>query len=832
MRRTPLLPLASTALLLTLLAAACSGDDGASTPGEDAGTTGSDAGDGGTASDSSTKTDGSTGSDGSTATDSATDGAASDGSTGNDAGAAGTCAVEGEKRCQAGNEVIVETCTRAANGALNYAAAACADNGSCGGAGVCAPQSGCAVGANRCGVNNAVETCVAAAGGNRFESREQCANGCSGSGGNAQCTAAANCAAGTRRCTGNNVKICNAAGTAYLYAQSCAETCNAGLCQGKCTPGDKRCNGNGVEQCKADGSGYAVVDDCGANQRTCDATASACALNGLIIDATATKDYNGLLLVNGALVVKAGQTLTSSSGDLTIRATTITVEAGATITVAATGTGTDGAGSALGNCSYNPGSGGGNGSAGAASSGGSCGLAAGGGAVIGATNDAGVAKGGPGGTGRYNGADSGTAGRGGGRLRLIADTITIAGSVLARGEAGTCASTLCAGGGAGGGVLLAADQIQLPGGATIDTSGGAGGAASYSGGAGGRGRVKLLYGATLVNNATISNATTTQGLLPPLDITSSTHSANGVTYNDDFNFFDAAWKRSFPGRQGYLYVANTNAAGVYPTAATPGVRFVAGGESGSIPYNALSGFLAANTATTVFFRIVPRDANGFGLVENTFPARINTAVPTPKIPQFTVATSFYDGALVVPEWTFPNVAADGNWQGVYFLLDHQGDTMPGNGVASDGRTSVFAPYTQKSQVFQNLADGVWGFHVVTVDKLGNRTRKAAHAVFRVEQGANGKATPTVGFGAVSGKVKVGGLATSNVRVSLNRGLLPQNGNGYVLTAGTGTYDITSVPAGAWTVRAQYTNAAGVVVSKEAPLNVAQGQTTTIPDLDF
>src|SRR5262249_61186299 len=128
---------------------------------------------------------------------------------------------------------------------------------------------------------------------------------------------------GMYRCNGTEVEICNSSGTAFLYVSSCQVACMNGLCTGGCSPGETRCNGMAVESCRTDGTGFDPI-------QTCTGTFCAsgqCARNGL--EVTSNTDLNGLIIVQGPVVVRSGATLSSSTGNLTIRADSITVENGA-----------------------------------------------------------------------------------------------------------------------------------------------------------------------------------------------------------------------------------------------------------------------------------------------------------------------------------------------------------------------------------------------------------------------------------------------------------------------------------------------------------------------
>lgn len=108
------------------------------------------------------------------------------------------------------------------------------------------------------------------------------------------------------------------------------------------------------------------------------------------------------------------------------------------------------------------------------------------------------------------GAGPGTPGRGGGRIRIGASTVRIAGQVRADGSAGsnnvsgaancTNASTAGAGGGSGGGLVLSGARVDLTGG-TVSASGGRGGNGERGGGGGGGGGIVKVISPLLTGNA-------------------------------------------------------------------------------------------------------------------------------------------------------------------------------------------------------------------------------------------------------------------------------------------------------------------------------------------
>lgn len=587
------------------------------------------------------------------------------------------------------------------------------------------------------------------------------------------------CSPGAQRCTASNgVEICNASGTAWLYLQTCAISCSAGLCTGACTPDAKRCNGGNVEQCDSAGSTWNVVDTCNTY---CDATTAQCALPGL--DVTSNTDLDGVVVVKGPVVVHSGATLHSPSGSLTIIADSITVESGASIVVAPTGSMPDGRGQdgrydvAL-NLSY------GGGGGGHASVGGYGGFAVPGGKAYGLDMDFVVFPGARGGNGASmmktgNGA---AGGMGGGVLRLIAPVVNVAGQITANGANGGSTAahrTGGGGGGSGGGVLLAADDLTFSG--AISVVGGAAGIASGgssdSGGAGADGRVKLLYGAkhNLIGSVTGKE---TEGLLPPLTITSDTHPDSTLVYNDDFAKFELAWDKPFPGVLGY-YVQTDTANATVPTPA--GGTFLSG-EDYTVDRSAL-------VQGDNFFHIVPVDATStVGTVQGWFKLQLNTKAPTITSSSHPDQTAWSTNNTVFYSWTLP--VADKNLVGIHYVSDHFANTVP-------TKSDTFVGVSQKQKILSNLADGVWFFHVVSEDTHGYLTRVAAH--YQVRIGADPGAGTILGQVVDSQSQPVNGAS-----ITVNRGLFATASNS------TGNYNMQNVIAGTWEVTASKVPYAPVV----------------------
>ncbi|MBI3072635.1 MAG: carboxypeptidase regulatory-like domain-containing protein [Deltaproteobacteria bacterium] len=545
------------------------------------------------------------------------------------------------------------------------------------------------------------------------------------------------CTSGAYRCNGNVVEICNSSGSAWLFSATCAYSCAQGLCTGACSAGERRCHGNVVEECNTNGTQWNLAETCSV---FCDR--ARCAVQTLDIGQNTNLD--GEQIVADAVIVRAPATLTSSSGNLTIRAKSITVENGAFIVIAPTGDEPSGRGQ--------------NGSWG---SGYYWGAGGGKNASYGSTTDATVVAGGRGG----DGASSVTqGGMGGGLLRLVAERITIAGQLTANGVKGPDGSSAGAGGGSGGGILIAGDDVSISG--TVSAQGGAAGSSTYSsyynGGAGDPGRIKVLHGATKNITGTLSG-TVTQGILPPLEITSSTHPSQTMVYNDDFANVSISWSRPFPSRQGYYRLFNQ----LWGTVPSPANSLFMTDEHITIPRASLQ-------AGVNYFHLTSVDSRSVvSTVESYFYIQVNTTTPTVTSSSHPMQGVLSSNPNVFYAWTFP--LSDALVKGAYYILDAYPTTVP-------TKAATFLPITQKQLLLSGLNPGVWFFHLVAEDTHGYLTKAAAH--YRVDIGG--------AAGSLSGKVI--NNTSQNIEgatVTLSRGV-------YVATTNSaGDYTFPSITPGSY-----------------------------------
>lgn len=688
---------------------------------------------------------------------------------GGDGGMCTDDCTDGATRCSPDSDGV-QTCAEQSNGCLGWG-----DPDACGEetcvSGACTT---CTTGAKRCSTNGNVEQCTA---GTWFQT-DGCAFGCSAG----ACQSTVACTPGAHRCNGNAVEVCNSSGTAYLLSATCSSACSNGLCTGACSPGAKRCNNGASETCNGAGTAWEGSQACASG---CDDGTGTCALASLEI--TSNTNLDGVIVVNGPVTVKSGATLTSPAGDLTIRATSITVELNASIAATPTGDNVLGNGGSSTISSYCAGVGGSYATVGTYGS--YCG-SSGQVPVFGSTNDSVVEQGGHGGT-AYSGA---LGGKGGGAIRLIANTIHIAGTVTANGNNGASSSYGGGGGGSGGGILIAADTLDVTG--TVSAAGGAAGTStsgsSYNGGNGGNGRVKLLHGTSATVTGTLIG-TATQGLLPPIRITSSTHPDQALIYNDDFASVGVSWDRAFPSVQGYYYKAST----VKNQVPTPGIGSFVASELTAIDRSSL-------VAGDNYFHIAPVDPqSAVGTVEQPFRIRMNSTPPTISSSSHASETAWNPNVNAFFSWTLPN--QDVNHKGYYYVLDHYGDTVPPT-------SGPLLPVGQKQILLSNLAAGIWEFHVVSIDQRGYRTKAADHYQIRIGSDP--------GVGTLLGTVTAGGAPVQGAKVRINRSLIGPDQT----SLANGAYNFGgAIPAGTWEVSVEK---AGYQTQTQTVTVTASGSTTS------
>lgn len=524
---------------------------------------------------------------------------------------------------------------------------------------------------------------------------------------------------------------------------------------GPCDPNAMRCNGDVVEQCAADGSHWVPQNTCATF-----CADGSCALDGL--DVATDQSLDGIVHVKGAVMVHAGATLTTPMGDLTIFADSISVESGGAITSATTGSvmalnGTD-------SSSNTTVPGGRNASS-----------------PLTSDFDSNVS---PGGSGGIVVPAQEVRAMGGGRIRLFAPTINMAGQILANGASGTASPTgscyVPGSGGAGGGVLLVADDLTMSG--LISTAGGAGGTpipactgTTSNGASGDLGRIKLLYGSKHDITGTTTSGRLTQGIAPPIPVTSTTHPSPDAIYNDGFLSLDINWAKSFPTTMGYYVLLDSTP--IHPPTA-------ANGTFQSVDQVSFSANDVSNGDNYV--HIVTIDSmSQIGTIESNYHVKINTLPPVMSSQSHPSQTTFVNNTNPFFAWSYPQT--DANVSAVYYVLDHFGDTVP-------ALTSTALPATQKQLLQSGLDAGIWVLHVIAADKQGRLTKVAGN--YRVSIGAD------PGIGNLTGTVTDAASApVSGATVTLNHGLFDLGGGtvGTVTTNSAGSFTLSNIPAGTWEV---------------------------------
>jgi hypothetical protein len=541
---------------------------------------------------------------------------------------------------------------------------------------------------------------------------------------------------------------------------------------GPCAPGALRCNGNNAQQCNAEGTRWETLEVC-----TTFCQDGLCALDGL--DVAADMALEGSVLVAGAVTVRNGATLSSTTGNLTITADSITVESGGSISMAPTGNSPLGKGTDVFTCTSCTPGGGGYGTV----------------RPWGSDTDSDVQAGSPGGRMTTSVTPQPEAAPGGGVVKLLATQIVIAGQITANGANGGSNTTGCAvggGGGSGGGILLAGDDITVSG--SISAAGGLGGPTNPNcglplfGGVGGDGRVKILHGAHVDVVAGGVVGRLTKGLAPPIPLRSLSHPDPTKIYNDGFLSLDVSWTKAFPSLQGY-YVRLDNTPLSPPTAAD--AEFLSVDKVSFSPNDVSEG---AN-----FVHIVSVDAqSAIGTVETVFPLQINTQGPSVASSSHPDEATFTSNTNPFFTWNYPQ--GDENVAGAYYVLDQFGTTVP-----SAADTPV--PATQKQLLKSGVTEGVWVLHVVSIDTAGRLSKQAGH--YRVNIGTD------PGAGAVIGRVvNAQALAVPNATVSINRGLYETT------TDSAGNFTLTGVTAGSWELSVK----SGAATSSKT-ITVVTNQTT-------
>lgn len=643
----------------------------------------------------------------------------------------------GASRCTSGGQV--QTCVRLASGCTDWSfPAMCGGNMTCAlPATSCSAPPPCTLGEVRCSsASPMVETCDATG---RWVATQSCPQACS----MGQCTAGASCTAGAVRCNANSVEVCNASGSAWLFREACVVGCNQGQCTDPCTGGARRCNGSTVETCSDGGTSWMVsaLPDAGSPQCSNGCYQGGCMEADLVIDGI-TRTLEGDFSFKNSVVIKnGGQLKVGPSGQLRIKAKTISVMDSAS-QVNANGVG-DKPGSATSVSVYSHCHGGylccnsvydGNTTATCiAGQPTNCVVGSDANPCTGVTGTAFALR-----TDDLS-VDEGvqyTAGSpGGGLVKFVAESIEVKGQVTSNGT----------GSGTGGSILLAADTLS--GNGAIQATGGA------------AGYVKLVHGATDGFTGSVTG-TTVRSVMPPLDVVSGSHPTPGTWYNDGLGDLFLAWTKPFPTANGYYYKVSTGISTLPSQAAGNGTFLQA--ESLRVPADQLG-------QGTNYFHLVSVDSSfNVGTVKSTFSVNVNTQPPSVASASHPSERTWYSNPALFFSWTHPQ--ADANFTGSYYVFDKFANTVP---------AAVPQNFTTNKQVLlANTPDGIWVFHLVNRDTRGAITKEAAHYVVYV-----GTAPAKENISGSVFDASNNNQPLSGVTITVNRGLFDQTST----SAGTYTF---------------------------------------------
>jgi hypothetical protein len=300
------------------------------------------------------------------------------------------------------------------------------------------------------------------------------------------------------------------------------------------------------------------------------------------------------------------------------------------------------------------------------------------------------------------------------------------------------------------------------------------------------GRNLLLYGTGGVASG-LSAPGATKSLMPPFNITSSTHPWGGI-YNDNAPPPVFSWDRPYSTVGVYRYTIGTSSATPTQTS-TP------------VYAEALTLGSPLNAGTT-YLDVISVDTNGIaGTVPHEFMVFVNNSPPSIDSPSNPNQGTYTTNSAVTVHWAGGIAGV-----GYYYVLDHFPDTLP------DRNTGTFESATlNPSQVFlPNVADGQWFFHIIAYDTMGYPTLGAEH--FEIDIGS----APQTGTIAGTVKDAVTNTPIANATVVVQRGLHSTT------TDSNGVYTFNNlIPAGSYEVVAS----ASGYQSVQATLSVT-GSTST------
>lgn len=118
--------------------------------------------------------------------------------------------------------------------------------------------------------------------------------------------------------------------------------------------------------------------------------------------------------------------------------------------------------------------------------------------------------------------------------------------------------------------------------------------------------------------------------------------------------------------------------------------------------------------------------------------------------------------------------------GAHYVFDRFASTAPDT-------NDTFLPTEQKQIILTDREEGVWFFHIVSVDTQGYPTREAQHYQIRI--GAD------PGAGVLLGTVTDGADFLAGARVTVNRGFMTET------TDENGAYNFNAAIAGEWELSA-------------------------------
>ncbi|MBN1655686.1 MAG: DUF4215 domain-containing protein [Deltaproteobacteria bacterium] len=317
---------------------------------------------------------------------------------------------------------------------------------------------------------------------------------------------------------------------------------------------------------------------------------------------------------------------------------------------------------------------------------------------------------------------------GGGYIAIVADIIEIYGTITADGfieEGGGTGNVvpivygntyksvqmIDLGGGSGGLVFLrATEALHVTG--PISAAG-----TDYNGVCtGGNGVIKILYGKQRSLSGNVTGVEFVS-VMPPDDISSSTHPRQNRWYNDEFDTAKITWKKPFAEAEGYYSKVNTTYAFV------PGPSNADFRASDSVelsPKQLVTG--------TNYFHLTTVGVGGeLGTVESRFAIKINSTTASISSSTHPNQETWYSNKSPILFWTLPHSSADTS--SVYWVLDSYAETLPtvnDNEIVMDPTN----PNASSSLQLPAVDDGVWYFHLRAQDTMGYFTTQAAH--FRLQ----------------------------------------------------------------------------------------------------